>query len=164
MAGLVGEILAEEPGDPLNVEVVPGVTSLVSSATLLGAPISLDFAAISLSDCLVSWEDIKRRLKLAAEGGFIIALYNPKSRKRQQQLVEAREILLQHRSPSTPVGLVTNAYRPEQRVIITDIWHMLEQEIGMDTTVIIGNSTTAVVNNWLITPRGDGKKYKLQTD
>ncbi|MBI2832096.1 MAG: precorrin-3B C(17)-methyltransferase [Chloroflexi bacterium] len=162
MAGLVGEILREQPGDKLNVEVIPGVPSLVASAALLGTPITGDFASISLSDYLVSWEDIKRRLTLAAEGNFVIVLYNPRSKKRKHQLVEARELILRYRSPSTPVGIVTNAFREEQKVLITDLGHMLDHEIGMNTTIIIGNSTTFTVDGWMVTPRGYQTKYNLK--
>jgi cobalt-precorrin 5A hydrolase/precorrin-3B C17-methyltransferase len=160
MAGLVGEILGEQAGD-IDIEVIPGVPLLVASATLLGAPINADFVSISLSDYLVPWGEITRRLELAAQGDFVIILYNPKSQKRQRQLAQAREIILKHRPPSTPVGIATNAYREEQEALITDLEHMLDYEIGMNTTVIIGNSSTFTLGGWMVTPRGYHKKYDL---
>jgi len=163
MAGLVGEVLGGQPGD-IDIEVIPGVPLLVASATLLGAPISGDFASISLSDYLVSWEEISRRLELAAEGNFVIVLYNPRSQKRQRQLIKAREIILRYRPPSTPVGIATNAYRQEQEVVVTDLEHMLDYEIGMNTTVIVGNSATFNLDGWMVTPRGYGKKYDLRQE
>ena len=101
---------------------------------------------------------------MASQGDFVIVLYNPKSSKRHQELAKAREIILQYRSPSTPVGIVTNAYRQNQQVTVTDLEHLLEHEVGMTTTVIIGNSTTAVFDDWMVTPRGYEKKYSLAYD
>jgi precorrin-3B C17-methyltransferase len=161
MAGLVGEILGQESGE-IDIEVIPGVPLLVASATLLGAPINGDFVAISLSDYLIPWEEITLRLRLAAQGNFVIVLYNPRSKRRQRQLTEAREIILQYRSPSTPVGIATDAYRQKQEVIVTDLAHLLDYEIGMNTTIIVGNSTTFTLNNWMVTPRGYQKKYDLK--
>jgi precorrin-3B C17-methyltransferase len=161
MAGLVGEMLREQGQDGLEIEIVPGVSSLNTAAALLGAPLMNDFAVISLSDYLVSWEDIGRRLELAAQGDFVIVLYNPKSRHRQHQLVEARGILLRHRSSATPVGIVSNAYRRGQRVVVTDLEHLTDFEIGMTTTIIVGNSSTFTFEKWMVTPRGYGGKYEL---
>jgi cobalt-precorrin 5A hydrolase/precorrin-3B C17-methyltransferase len=160
MAGLVGEVLGEQGGN-IDIELVAGVPLLVASATLLGAPISGDFASISLSDYLVPWEEISRRLELAARGDFVIVLYNPRSRKRQRQLTQAREIILKYRPPSTPVGIATNAYREEQEVVVTDLEHMLDYEIDMNTTVIVGNSATFNLDGWMVTPRGYKSKYDL---
>jgi cobalt-precorrin 5A hydrolase/precorrin-3B C17-methyltransferase len=161
MAGLVGEILRQQPGDDFDIEVIPGVPLLAASATLLGAPITSDFVTISLSDYLVPWEDIILRLKLAAQGNFVIVIYNPKSKSRKRQLAEAREIILQYRSPSTPVGIVTNAYRQKQEVVVTDLEHMFDYKIGMNTTIIIGNSATFTLARWMVTPRGYRTKYDL---
>jgi len=163
MAGLVSEILCEQ-GEDLAVEVVPGVPAMVAVAALLGAPVMNDFAAISLSDYLVSWAEISQRLKLAAQGNFVIALYNPSSKSRKHQLAEARKIILQYRSPSTPVGIATNAYRQKQRVVITDLEHMPDYEVGMNTTIIIGNSTTFTFNSRMVTPRGYQTKYNLKNE
>ena len=161
MAGLVGEI----PGHrDIDIEVIPGVPLLVASAALLGAPINSDFVAISLSDYLVPWTEILQRLELAAQGNFVIVLYNPRSQRRKVQLTRAREIILKYRPPSTPVGIATNAYRQEQEVVITDLEHMLDHEIGMNTTVIVGNSATFAIDGWMVTPRGYGKKYDLSRE
>ena len=164
MAGLVGEILRQQSGDELDIEVIPGVPLLVASATLLGAPITGDFVTISLSDYLVPWEEITLRLRLAAQGNFVIVLYNPRSQKRKRQLIKAREIILQYRSPSTPVGIATNAYRQKQEVVITDLEHMLDYEIGMNTTIIVGNSATFTLDGWMVTPRGYRTKYDLSSE
>lgn len=161
MAGLVSEILHEQ-GDELEIEVIPGVPAMVAAAALLGSPLMSDFAAISLSDYLVSWAEISQRLKLATQGNFVIALYNPSSKSRRHQLAEARGIILQYRSNSTPVGIATNAYRQKQRVVITDLEHMLDYEVGMNTTIIIGNSTTFTFNGRMVTPRGYQTKYNLR--
>jgi cobalt-precorrin 5A hydrolase/precorrin-3B C17-methyltransferase len=164
MAGLVGEILRQQSGDDFDIEVIPGVPLLVASATLLGAPISGDFVSISLSDYLVPWGEIVLRLELAAQGNFVIVLYNPRSQRRKRQLAEAREIILQYRSPSTPVGIATNAYRQKQEVVITDLEHMLDYEIGMNTTIIVGNSATFTLDGWMVTPRGYRTKYDLSSE
>ncbi len=137
---------------------------MVAAAALLGAPVMSDFAAISLSDYLVSWTEISQRLKLAAQGNFVIALYNPSSKSRKHQLAEARGIILQYRSKSTPVGIATNSYRQKQRVVITDLEHMLDYEVGMNTTIIIGNSTTFISNGRMVTPRGYQTKYNLKDE
>ncbi len=163
MAGLVGEILREQTGDELDIEVIPGVPLLAASATLLGAPLTGDFVTISLSDYLVPWEEISHKIKLAAQGNFVIVLYNPKSQRRQRQLAEAKEIILPYRSPTTPVGIVTNAYRQKQEVVVTDLEHMLDHEIGMNTTIIIGNSSTFTLDGWMVTPRGYHTKYDLSS-
>lgn len=163
MAGLVGEILREEPAESLDIEVVPGVTSLVAAAALLGAPVTTDFASVSLSDYLVPWDTIASRLEMAAKGDFVTVLYNPMSRRRRQQLVNARNIFLAHRAASTPVGIVTSASRSNQDVIVTTLEHMLEHNIGMETIIIIGNSTTFEHSGRMVTPRGYGTKYSLGT-
>lgn len=162
MAGLVGEIMQQQ-GCPtkFEIEVIPGVPSLCAAAALLGAPIMHDFASISLSDRLTPWRVIALRLRMAAKGDFVIVLHNPKSRERQLQLVAARKILLRYRSSSTPVGIVDNAYREGQKVTITDLEHMLDFDIGMSTTIIVGNSTTFTFGRWVVTPRGYQTKYRL---
>jgi cobalt-precorrin 5A hydrolase/precorrin-3B C17-methyltransferase len=164
MAGLMGEMLREQSGEDLDIEVVPGVPLLAASAALLGSPISGDFVSISLSDYLVPWEEIILRLNLAMQGNLVVVLYNPRSQRRQRQLTEAREIFLRYRSSSTPVGIVTNAYRQKQDVVITDLEHMLDYRIGMNTTVIIGNSTTFTLGDWMVTPRGYQTKYSLSQE
>ncbi|MFH1650515.1 MAG: precorrin-3B C(17)-methyltransferase [Chloroflexota bacterium] len=161
MAGLAGEILREQPSPKIDIVPVPGVPALAAAAALLGSPISGDFAAISLSDYLVPWAEICRRLEAAGRENFVTVLYNPQSHRRRQQLVEAREIILRHRPPTTPAGIVTNAYRPGQEVAVTDLEHLPDHDIGMNTTVIIGNRDTFVSGGRMVTPRGYGKKYQL---
>jgi cobalt-factor III methyltransferase len=166
MAGLIYEVLVEkgwDEGTGVKVEIVPGISAINSCASLLGAPIMHDACTISLSDHLTPWELIERRIEAAAQADFVIALYNPKSGKRTRQIEVAQNILLKHRSPDTPVGLVKNAYREKQNVVITNVKEMLQHEIGMLTTVIIGNSSTFIYDNKIITPRGYQRKYSLNT-
>lgn len=164
MAGLIYEVLVEkgwEEEKGIKVEVVPGVSAIQACASLLGAPVMHDSCTISLSDHLTPWEWIKKRVEAAAMADFIIALYNPKSGRRTRQIEETQKVLLKYRSPETPVGLVKSAYRDRQQVVMTDLEHMLEHEIGMLTTVIIGNSTTFMYDGKMITPRGYHRKYTL---
>lgn len=160
MSGLVGEVMQKQDLK-LKVEVIPGVPAMIAAGALLGAPLTADVASISLSDHLLPWEEIAQRLHKAAQGDFVIALYNPRSKGRQNQLREAREIVLQYRAPTTPAGIVTSAFRPEQNIVVTDLEHMLDYPIGMNTIVIIGNSTTFTFNDWMVTPRGYQTKYSL---
>jgi cobalt-precorrin 5A hydrolase / cobalt-factor III methyltransferase / precorrin-3B C17-methyltransferase len=152
LASLALEVAGEE-GDA-DVEVIPGVTAATAAAGLLGAPLGHDHAAISLSDLLTPWADIERRLEAAGAADLVVALYNPRSRVRAGHLEKARRILLIHRSPDTPVGVVTDAYRPGQRVTITTLDELDPEIVGMTTTVIVGSSTTRVVGGRMVTPRG----------
>ncbi len=137
-----------------TVEVIPGISALNAAAALLGAPLMHDFAVISLSDLLTPWDTIAQRLRAVAAADFVIVLYNPTSRKRHWQLGEACRLLLTNRSATTPVGLVRNAYRPGQQVWLTTLEHLLDYEIDMFTTIIIGNSCTRIKQGLMITPRG----------
>jgi len=164
MAGLVYEVLIEKgwtEKDGMEVEIVPGISAINSCASLLGAPVMHDSCTISLSDHLTPWTVIEKRIEAAAMADFVIALYNPKSGRRTRQIVEAQTILLKYRSPETPVGLVKSAYRENQHVVLTTLAEMLEHDIGMLTTVIIGNSSTFFYDNKIITPRGYQRKYTL---
>jgi cobalt-precorrin 5A hydrolase/precorrin-3B C17-methyltransferase len=163
MAGLVLEILREEerirrvsasPCPRVAVEVIPGISALNAAASRLGAPLMHDFAVISLSDRLTPWELIEKRLDAAAMADFVIVLYNPKSMGRPEHIDKARAACLRYRSAETPVGIVKAAMRENEKVIITNLKDMLDHDIDMQTTVIIGNSTTFIWNNLLITPRG----------
>lgn len=160
MAGLVYEMV-KESGYPCTVEIIPGLAAINSCAARLGAPLMHDFAAVSLSDLLTPWELIEKRLEAVASADFVTALYNPKSKRRTDQIVRARDIFLTHRSPETPVGIVTAATRENEKIIITTLAEMLEAEIGMQSTVIIGNSQTFTWNQLMITPRGYRDKYQL---
>ena len=160
MAGLVYE-LVKETGSTSNIDIIPGIAALNSCAAILGAPLMHDFAAISLSDLMTPWEVIEKRLEAAAMADFVTVIYNPKSKKRVTQIVRAREIMLQYRDPATPVGIVSGATRAHENVRLTTLADMLEQEIGMQTTVIIGNAATFVHGEKMITPRGYSNKYGL---
>jgi len=156
MAGIMSEVVLNANSD-VEVEVVPGVTASTAAASTLGAPIMHDYATISLSDLLTDWELIQKRIDLAGQADFVINLYNPRSKGRRHQIEVAREILLRHKSPSTPVGIVRNAKRTGEEKVVTTLQDMLEHEVDMVTMVIIGNSNTYVKEGKMITPRG----YKL---
>jgi len=168
MAGLVLEMAAAQglkigpPGDAavdFYLEVIPGVPALAAGAALLGAPLMDDFVAISLSDLLTPWETIEKRLNLAAQGDFVIVLYNPRSRKRDWQLGAVRQLLLRQKDPGTPVGLVSRAMRQGQATTVTTLAEMLHHPVDMQTIVIIGNSRTYTYGPYMITPRGYQDKY-----
>lgn len=158
MAGPVYRVLTDRDwdGEHPAVQTVPGVSALQSAASLLGSPLMQDFCAISLSNLLTPWEQIRRRLQAAAAGDFVAVLYNPRSRRRTEQLAEARRIFLEHRPASTPVGIVRHAYRPEQAVALANLADLDGAALGVDmfTTVVIGNSNTYVHNGRMVTPRG----------
>lgn len=160
MAGLVFE-LARATGATAAIEVIPGIAALNACAAVLGAPLMHDFAAISLSDLMTPWPLIERRIAAAAGADFVVVIYNPRSKKRIDQIVRTREIMLTHRSPDTPVGIVSGATREHETVRLTTLANMLDEEIGMQTTVIIGNSQTFVWRDKMVTPRGYSKKYGL---
>ncbi|WP_299510706.1 precorrin-3B C(17)-methyltransferase [uncultured Rummeliibacillus sp.] len=167
MAGLVYEVLIEKgwtEATGIPVEIIPGISAINSCGSLLGAPIMHDSCTISLSDHLTPWNLIAKRVEAAAMADFVIALYNPRSGRRTRQIVEAQNILLRYRSPETPVGLVKSAYRERQHIIITNLGEMLDHDIGMLTTVIIGNSSTFLYDNKMITPRGYQRKYTLNSE
>lgn len=155
MAGLILQ-LAMDAGNIMKIEVIPGVPAFVSAAALLGAPIMHDFASISLSDLLTPWQKIEERLEAAAKGDFVIILYNPKSRKRTEGLKKALDIIGAQRHKDTPAGIVRNATRDGEEVIITSLSGIKKHygSIDMLTIIIIGNSTTFTKGKWMITPRG----------
>ncbi|MDN5293756.1 MAG: precorrin-3B C17-methyltransferase / cobalt-factor methyltransferase [Eubacteriales bacterium] len=157
MAGIVLEVMDREGGEAVEVEVVPGVSSAFAAAALLGAPLMHDTAFISLSDLLTPQEDIRRRLEKAAEGDFVVALYNPVSHRRTRLIREAVDVFRRFRRPDTPVGIVRHAMREGQEVIITTLDKLLDHQLDMFTLIIVGNSQTYVTGGRMITPRG----YKL---
>jgi precorrin-3B C17-methyltransferase len=155
MASVILEKLATVTLDSRpEVVVVPGVSALNAAAALLGAPLGNDFAAISLSDLLTPWEIIEKRLNAAAGADFVLALFNPKSQRRDWQLARAREILLVHRPGSTPVGIVHHAFRPGQEVALTTLEEMDVAKVDMFAIVIVGNATSRLVSSFIMTPRG----------
>jgi precorrin-3B C17-methyltransferase len=153
MSGLVLEIISAKKLD-IDVEIVPGITSANGASASLGAPIMHDHAYISLSDLLTDFELIKKRLALAAEGDFVICLFNPKSKGRPTHINTAQEILLKYKSEDTVVGIVNNAKRAGEKVTVTTLGKMLDHPIDMTTMVIIGNSNTYQYRDFMITPRG----------
>ncbi len=166
MAGPTYEVLLQQgwtPDSDITVEIVPGTTALNACASLVGAPLTHDFCSISLSDLLTPWPVIRKRIAAAGAADFVIALYNPKSGRRTEQIVEAQRLLLRHRAADTPVAIVKSAYRRRQHIQMTTLEHMAECEIGMLTTVIIGNSSSFVREGLLITPRGYHNKYDAGT-
>jgi precorrin-3B C17-methyltransferase len=160
MASLVFELIASSRSD-VDVEVIPGVTAVNAVGAVLGAPISSDYAVVSLSDLLTPWSEIERRLGNAAASGFIIALYNPRSRNRLSQFSRCVDILRKYRT-DVPVGIVKNGLRHTQKVIITTLNSVMEYEniIDMKTTVIVGNEESYIWNGRILTPRGYHKKYE----
>ncbi len=141
-----------------DVVVVPGVTSALSGAAVLGAPLSHDFCTISLSDLLTPWETIEKRLKLAAEADFCIVLYNPASRKRADYLKRACGILMQTLPSDRVCGYVRNIGRYGEEAKICTLGELADEPVDMFVTVFIGNSQTYAKDGRMITPRG----YKLQ--
>lgn len=162
MAGLVFEVLRTmnwKRDESPELRIVPGVTAISSCASLLGAPLIHDFCAISLSDLLTPWPVIARRIEAAAQADFVIGLYNPASGRRTRQIVEAHDIISRYREGNTPVGLVKSGYRSIQNVVLSDLDHFLEYEIGMLTTVLIGSTNTFTFEGYMVTPRGYTNKY-----
>lgn len=153
MAGVVLEIADREKAK-VPIEIVPGVTAATAAAAALGAPLVGDFAVVSLSDILTPWSIIEKRLRAAAEADFVIVLYNPQSEGRKEPLTKAYEILLEYRNQNTPVGIVKQVGREGEAVAVTTLKEMLNCEVDMVTTIIVGNSTTCIVNQRMVTPRG----------
>lgn len=153
--GMAGPLLQlAEDYEDVDVEVVSGVTSALSGAAVLGAPLMHDFCVISLSDLLTPWEQIERRLACAAAGDFVVCLYNPSSRKRADYLRRACDILLRDKSPDTVCGWVRNIGREGQQHKILTLGELREESLDMFTTVFIGSSTTQIAAGHMVTPRG----------
>ncbi|SEL82308.1 precorrin-3B C17-methyltransferase [Roseateles sp. YR242] len=164
MAGPTYEVLFQAgwtPEDPVQVEIIPGASALNSCAALVGAPLTHDFCAISLSDLLTPWPTIARRLDAVAMADFVVALYNPKSGRRTRQIVEAQRLFLRHRRADTPVAIVKSGYRRRQKIVFTTLDSMADADIGMLSTVLIGNSNTFVRHGLMVTPRGYANKYDM---
>jgi len=162
LAGLALEILSrKKSSQEIDVEVLPGIPALSACASRLGAPLMHDFACISLSDRLTDWETIKKRLHAASEANFVIVIYNPKSRSRRDHLKQALEIISTYRSPDTPVGIVRAATREDEHVWIATLREVNTEVVDMQSTVIVGNSSTFLWDGMMITPRGYSRKYSI---
>lgn len=170
MASLVYELIdrGQQPEwQRLNIRVIPGISALQAAAARSGAPLGHDFCAISLSDLLTPWETIEQRLEAAAQGDFVVALYNPVSRKRTEQLMIARKILLSARAPETPVIIARNLGRDDESVTFTSLNDLHSDQIDMLTLVMIGSSQTRLIGDetqrqWVYTPRGYEKKEQTR--
>ena len=146
MTPLVYEMKRERHSD-VEVSSLPGISAFQKAASLLGAPIGHDLCIISLSDLMTPWEVIERRIKAAAVGDFVTAVYNPKSNGRYWQLYRLQELFLQHRSGDTPVGYVRQAGRDEQEIKVTTLAEFDPEQVDMFTVILIGNSQSYISNN-----------------
>jgi precorrin-3B C17-methyltransferase len=176
MAGLVLDICRErnlmvsdsvgtsEGAFHFALEIVPGVAAFNAAASLLGAPLMHDFAAVSLSDHLTPWEWIEKRLAAAAAADFVLAIYNPRSKTRPHLLQRAQEVLLRHRPMETPVGIVRRAMREGEWKCLTTLGEIPFQDVDMQTVLIVGNSRTYAWKGWMVTPRGYLDKYSLRDE
>jgi precorrin-3B C17-methyltransferase len=153
MAGIVLEV-ADQEKTQTPIEIIPGITAASSASAILGAPLISDFAVISLSDLLTPLEKIEKRLELASQADMSIVLYNPQSQGRIEPLTKAYEIMTKYINPNTPVGIVRQAGREGQQAKITTLKNLLNEEIDMVTTIVIGNSATKIINNKMVTKRG----------
>ena len=155
MAGLALELWLNQPTDQRpSFEVHPGISALQLAAARAGAPLMHDFCTVSLSDRLTPWEVIERRLKAAAAGDFVVALYNPRSKGRDWQLARAQELLLTGRPGSTPVALARQLGRPEEQVSLHSLESLPIDQVDMLTLVLVGNSTSRLQDGRMVTPRG----------
>lgn len=152
MAGLAIELSEKYP--EVDIEIVAGVTAAFSGGAVLGSPMTHDLALISLSDLLTPMEKIEKRLRCAAEGDFVIALYNPSSKKRAGYLRKACDIILAYRPEGTVCGYVRNIGREGQESRILSLGELRDTQVDMFTTVFIGSSETRIINGKMVTPRG----------
>jgi precorrin-3B C17-methyltransferase len=156
MAGLAIEMSSAE-GMAVPIEIIPGISSANAAGARLGAPLMLDYATISLSDLLIPWETIRSRLEAVASADLVVAIHNPRSKRRVKQLGEAAAIFRKYRPGTTPVGIATDLDTEDERIVLSDLDHFLEFEIDMRSVVLIGNRSSRCVDGWFVTPRG----YKL---
>ena len=148
--------------DPtMDVQVLPGISAFQKAASLLGAPIGHDMCIISLSDLMTPWQLIEKRIQAAALGDFVTAVYNPKSHGRYWQLHRLKELFLQQRAGTTPIGYVRQAGRPEQEVKLTTLGDFDPEDVDMFTVILIGNSQSYIKGGKFITPRGYFRDFPL---
>lgn len=152
MSGLIYELSEKYP--EVEIEIVPGVSAVISGAAILGAPLMHDFAVISLSDLLTPWEKIEKRLLCAAEADFVICLYNPSSMKRKAYLQRACDLVLRFAAPETVCGVAKNIGREGESTEILTLAQLRDTEVDMFSTVFIGNSQTRALGGKMVTPRG----------
>ncbi len=152
MAGLMYEVAQQY--DPVEIQIVPGITAACSGAAVLGAPLIHDFAVISLSDLLTPWERIEKRIECAAMADFVICFYNPSSKKRHDYLKKACDIILRHRGAETVCGYVKNIGRQGEEGVLLPLETLRDTQVDMFTTVFIGNSQTKEIQGKMVTPRG----------
>ena len=153
--GMAGPVLELKPAYPrAEVEIIPGITAALSGAALLGAPLGNDFCVISLSDRLTPWAQIEKRLRKAAEGEFVLCLYNPASRHRADYLQRACDILLEEKDGATVCGLARLVGREGESLRILRLQELRDAEADMFTTVFIGSSQTREIGGRMVTPRG----------
>lgn len=161
MAAAVFEVLekkAKPAWQQVAIQVCPGISAMQAAAARVGAPLGHDFCAISLSDILKSWQVISQRIELAARADLAIAFYNPVSQERTWQLEKAKEILLQWRSPQTPVVLARNLGRKGETVTVKFLEDMTIKDADMRTIILVGSSKTRLIGQgktkqWVYTPR-----------
>ena len=152
MSGLIYELSEKYP--EVEIEIVPGVSAVISGAAILGAPLMHDFAVISLSDLLTPWKKIEKRLLCAAEADFVICLYNPSSMKRKDYLQRACDLVLRFAAPETVCGVAKNIGREGESTEILTLAQLRDTEVDMFSTVFIGNSQTRALGGKMVTPRG----------
>lgn len=156
MAGVIHELCEDHP--EIEIEVVAGITAACSGAAVMGAPLIHDFTVISLSDLMTPWAKIEKRVELAADADMVICLYNPSSIKRHDYLQKACDLMLKHKNENTPCGYVRNIGREGETYTLCTLKELRDTKVDMFTTVIVGNETTKIINNKLVTPRG----YKVE--
>ena len=155
MAALIFQVAEEiSASSSVEIEVVPGITAACSAAAVLGAPLTHDFAVISLSDLLTPWERIEKRLRLASQAGFVLCIYNPSSKKRADYLQKACEIVMETLPGDTACGYVRNIGREGQEARTLTLAELAKTQVDMFTTVIIGSEQTRIIDGKLVTPRG----------
>lgn len=164
MAPLIYEMRTMKEAPQVEIEVVPGISAFQKAASLLGAPIGHDLCIISLSDLMTPWLRIEKRIRAAAIGDFVTAIYNPKSEGRYWQLHRLKELFLEERAPETPVGYVRQAGREEQVVNLTTLAEFDPEQVDMFTVILIGNSQSYEADGKFITPRGYYGEIKMKTD